>query len=80
MNYIGMKSRLGQATTQECPDLTCDLIGNLERRQMAGLRYGRYPSGRNVWDQLSLEHLDLFHLVVFARQDEGGDADIAYRG
>jgi len=40
-------SALGQAATQECPDLTCNFVGNLERRQMAGLRDGRHPGGRN---------------------------------
>jgi len=46
---------------------------------MTGLWYDRHPGGRNIWDQHPLEQIELFHLVVFARQDEGGDADIEYR-
>jgi hypothetical protein len=46
---------------------------------MAGLSNDRHPGGRNVWDEGPFERFDLFHLVVFARQDEGGDGDIGYR-
>jgi hypothetical protein len=61
---------------QECPDLACDFVGNLQRGQMAGLRDDRHPGGRNIWDKGPLKRIDLFHLVVFTGQDEGGDADI----
>ena len=37
-----------------------------------GLWDGRHPGDRNIWDQHPVGQIDLFHLVVFARQDEVG--------
>ena len=54
---------------QECPDLARNFLGNLKRRQMAGLSDDCHPGGRDVWEQLTFERLDLFYPVVFTAQD-----------
>jgi hypothetical protein len=46
---------------------------------MTGLWDGHHPRGWNIWEKHTLERIDLFRLVVFAGQNEGGDAAIEYR-